>query len=227
MASTTRRWAIATLTVAAALHAGAAPGAAAAVPVLAADHAMVRLHDWITGRADNAGLPFAILDKRAARLSVFDPDGTLVGQSPVLLGFARGDASAPGIGERPIASIRPFERTTPAGRFVSEPGRNLAGDDIVWVDYNAAISMHRVRPTNPLERRLERLASRTPTDNRISYGCINLPAAFFDQVVAPRLGARAGVVYILPETVAGARLLRWANPVPSPTGPDRGHWARR
>ena len=41
---------------------------------------------------------------------------------------------------------------------LSEPGRNLQGEDIVWVDYDAAVSMHRVRANNPAERRLERLA---------------------------------------------------------------------
>jgi len=85
----------------------------------------------------------------------------------VLLGLARGDDSVPGIGERKIAEILPFERTTPAGRFVGERGRNASGEDIVWVDYDAAVSMHRVRATNPKERRLERLASPTPADNRI------------------------------------------------------------
>jgi len=60
--------------------------------------------------------------------------------------------------------------------------------------------MHRVRAKEPKERRLERLASATPDDNRISFGCINLPVAFYDSVVKPALGARQGVVYVLPET---------------------------
>lgn len=98
-----------------------------------------------------------------------------------------------------MAEIRPEERTTPAGRFEAEMGRNTQGEDILWVDYDAAVSLHRVRPTNPLERRLERLASKTPADNRISYGCINVPAAFYDAVVKPLFAARNGVVYVLPE----------------------------
>ncbi|MDP1885268.1 MAG: hypothetical protein Q8L17_02275, partial [Polaromonas sp.] len=42
--------------------------------------------------------------------------------------------------------------------------------------------------------------SATPDDNRISFGCINLPAGFYDTVVKPALGTRRGVVYVLPET---------------------------
>ncbi|RZL63134.1 MAG: L,D-transpeptidase [Variovorax sp.] len=148
---------------------------------------------------DTQGHPFAIVDKRGARVHVFDADGKLMASSPVLLGLAKGDDSVPGIGERPMAQILPKERTTPAGRFVSEPGRNLQGEDIVWIDYNAAVSMHRVRATKKEERRLQRLATPTVADNRISYGCINVPAAFYDRHIKPVLGSAKGVVYVLPE----------------------------
>lgn len=156
--------------------------------------------DWIARSQDNRRLPFAILDKRDARVFVFDAGARLIDSSPVLLGAAPGDDSVVGIGKRPIAEVRPEERTTPAGRFVSQPGRNASGEDVVWVDYDAAVSMHRVRPVDPKERRLERLASNDPTQRRISYGCINVPVAFFDGVVKPVLGTQRAVVYVLPET---------------------------
>ena len=150
--------------------------------------------------ADNRNLPFAVVDKKNASVFVYAPDGGLRGFSPVLLGLARGDESVEGIGERKLSEIRPEERTTPAGRFVSEPGHNLQGEDVVWVDYDAAISMHRVRASNKAERRLERLASATAEDNRISYGCINVPASFYDTHIKPALGETRGLIYILPET---------------------------
>lgn len=156
---------------------------------------------------DNKSGPFAVVDKQLARVFVFKGDGTLLGSSPVLLGLARGDASVPGIGERKMSEIRPDERTTPAGRFASEPGRNLSGEDIVWVDYDAAVSMHRVRPNVKAERRLERLATPTPDDNRITFGCINVPTAFYDSFVKPALGGRPGVVYVLPEKTKPERSL--------------------
>lgn len=156
--------------------------------------------DWIARSQDNRDAPFVILDKRDARVYVFDAGARLMDSSPVLLGVAPGDDSAAGIGKRPIAQVRPEERTTPAGRFVSQPGRNASGEDVVWVDYDAAVSMHRVRPVDPKERRLERLASNDPAERRISYGCINVPVAFFDHVIKPVLGSRRAVVYVLPET---------------------------
>lgn len=154
---------------------------------------------WVVRAADNGRQPFALIDKRRAQLYVFEPGGQLLGTSPVLLGYAVSDRSVAGIGSRPIHQIRPQERTTPAGRFVSVPGRNTLGHDVVWVDYESAVSMHRVRPTDPRERRLERLATPTPADNRISSGCINVPVAFFDSIVWPTLGRGSALVYVLPE----------------------------
>lgn len=156
--------------------------------------------DWVVDSGDNRTLPFAIVDKTDARVFVFDAHGLLRGAAPVLLGLARGDDSVPGIGDRPLSSIRPEERTTPAGRFVAVLDRNLRGKKILWVDYDGAISMHPVIATKPEERRLQRLASPTPLDNRISYGCINVPAKFFEKVVRPAFTGTNGIVYVLPET---------------------------
>lgn len=155
--------------------------------------------DWIADSGDNAGADFVIVDKAQARLHVFDARARLRGSTPVLLGAALGDDSVPEIGARPIADVRPEERTTPAGRFVAERGRNALGEDVVWIDYAAAVSMHRVRATVPAEHRLERLATPTAEDNRISYGCINVPVDFYESTVRPTFALRRGIVYVLPE----------------------------
>ncbi|WP_207801865.1 L,D-transpeptidase [Phenylobacterium hankyongense] len=154
---------------------------------------------WVNASGDSHGLPFVLVDKVGARVFVFYPDGRLRGTSPVLLGAARGDDSVPGIGDRKLSTIRPEERTTPAGRFVASIGNDLGEKDIVWVDYAAAISLHRVITSNSKERRLQRLATPSTLDNRISYGCINVPARFYDTVVRPAFTGTNGIVYILPE----------------------------
>lgn len=154
---------------------------------------------WIVASADNGRQPFVVIDKKNTRVYVFEPSGRLRGATPVLLGHAPGDDSAAGIGLKPIAEVRPEERTTPAGRFDARPGRNAGNEEVLWVDYDAAVSMHRVRLNNPAERRLERLASPTTSDNRISYGCINMPPAFFNKVLWPRFREHGGPVYVLPE----------------------------
>ena len=174
--------------------------------------------DWVRHSGDNTRLPFVLVDKRSAAIHVFDAAGVLQGSSAALVGLARGDHSVPGIGERPISQIAPHERTTPAGRFLSEPGRNLKGEDIVWIDYDDALSLHRVRPSVPTERRLQRLASSTAADNRISFGCVNLPGWFYDRFVAPTLGQQAGVVYVLPETQSAAEFFGFSPAAQPPIG---------
>jgi hypothetical protein len=156
--------------------------------------------DWVVDSGDNRGLPFVIIDKTDAKIFVFDASGRIRGAAPALLGLARGDDTVPGIGDRELSDIRPEERTTPAGRFVAERGMSTRGVDVVWVDYDSGVSLHRVITSNPRERRLERLATPTPADNRISYGCINVPAAFYNEVVNPSFTGTNGIVYVLPET---------------------------
>lgn len=182
-------------------HAVQPPAASAAAPLSSEAQQVAQ---WIGSSKDNQGLPYLLVDKRAARVHVFNAAGVLQASSAVLLGLARGDHSVPGIGERPMSAIAPHERTTPAGRFVSEPGNNLQGEDIVWIDYDAAVSLHRVRTANAADRRLQRLASATVADNRISYGCVNVPQRFYDRNVAPVWGKKPGVIYVLPETQTAA-----------------------
>jgi hypothetical protein len=156
--------------------------------------------DWVVSSRDNLNMPFAIIDKVNAKVYVFGADGQFYGAAPVLLGLAKGDHSMPGIGKMPMSRIPPSERTTPAGRFVTIMGRDPKGKETLWLDYDDALSMHAVVKGTPTDRRAERLASPSPHDNRISFGCINVPVPFFESVIATKFSNAAGVVYILPET---------------------------
>ena len=158
-----------------------------------------RLADWVARSGDHAGVGFVIVDKKQARIYVFDGSARLQGDSAILLGGAPGDDSIPGIGDKPLDAMQPHERTTAAGRFVAQRGRNMRDEDVVWVSYEDALSIHKVLLTNPAEHRLERLATPTVADNRISSGCINVPAAFFEQTVLPVFATHRAMVYILPE----------------------------
>jgi len=171
-----------------------------------ASHVARGIADWVVDSGDNRGLPFVIVDKVDARVFVFHADGRLRGAAPALLGLARGDDAVPGIGNRPLSSIRPEERTTPAGRFEAALDRNLNGKEILWVDYDTSVSMHPVVTGVAAERRAQRLATETPLDNRISFGCINVPAKFFESVVHPAFSGTNGIVYVLPETRPAAKV---------------------
>lgn len=194
----TPAWALAYAAPSPAAHGAAAHPPARHVPALSPN--VQRLLAWVKQSKDNRGAPFAVIDKRNARLLVFEPGGRLRGSAPVLLGLAKGDDTVPGIGERQLSDIKPEERTTPAGRFVAEHGTNARGEDVIWIDYDAAVSMHRVLTTNPKEHRLQRLATPTVADNRVSYGCVNVPKAFFERAVLKTLNVQRPIVYVLPET---------------------------
>jgi hypothetical protein len=167
---------------------------------------VTQLAAWAKDSGDSTGLPFVIIDKLAARVFVYGKDGKLRGSAPALLGFARGDNSTPGVGDRELSDIAPEERTTPAGRFLAAYGPAVTGEKVFWVDYETAISLHPVVTKKPKERRLERLRSPTVADNRITFGCINVSKAFYEQVVRKTFTGTRGIVYILPETMTVAQV---------------------
>ena len=155
---------------------------------------------WVRETSDNQGLPFLVIDKVNAQVLAFDREGQLLAVTPALLGLARGDVSPPGIGDRPLSAIKPQDRITPAGRYLASIGENLGGKGILWIDYDSALSLHPVVATRAADRRLERLATASADDNRISYGCVNVPEAFYEDIVQTAFEGTMGVVYILPES---------------------------
>lgn len=70
--------------------------------------------------------------------------------------------------------------------------------------------MHRVRNV-PNEFRTKRLLTPTVADNRISFGCVNVPASFYDRYVDLMFSRSAGVVYVLPETKPIASVFPFAD----------------
>ena len=211
--SSTLRWGLVAIAAIAALALppavvlirGATAGTAPPAPVSAdfgeteASAQAIRLAGWVARSRDNAGAQFIVIDKKRAELLVFDGRARLRAATPILIGSAAGDDTVAGVGQKPLASVNPEERTTPAGRFVAQSGRNLRGEGVLWVSYADAVSIHPVLLNNPDERRLERLASPTVEDNRVSYGCINVPTEFYEATILPMLAART-IVYVLPET---------------------------
>jgi len=162
---------------------------------------------WVQASDDAGGKPYLIVDKKAARLFVFEADGRLLAATPVILGAALGDSSTPGVGERAQnGTLRPEDKTTPAGRYVTQPGRNIDGEHVVWLDYGEALALHRLRPGRSYKTRAARLASSQPQERRLSLGCVVVPVAFYLDVVKPLLGSRSGVVYVLPETQSAREL---------------------
>jgi hypothetical protein len=159
---------------------------------------VIKLAGWAVASKDSQGYPFAVIDKAAAQILVFDGDGRPRGAAPVLIGSAVGDHTAPGIAGVALREIPGRDRTTPAGRFVGGFGPSIDAGRVLWVDYDSAVAIHPTATNVPAEKRAERLASPTPDDNRVTHGCINVSPEFFEQIMRPTF-ERGGVFYIVPD----------------------------
>ena len=179
-----------------------APADAPAADPVMPSQAVIDLTNWVLASADAQGLPFIVIDKLAAEVFVFDASGQFLAKTPALLGITSGDDSAPGVGDREMSHMPVEDRTTPAGRFFAKFGPAPGNKEVLWVDYATAVSLHPIVRGTKKERRLQRLMSPTPEDNRITYGCINVDPGFYKGLMRPLFGDKGGVVYILPETKA-------------------------
>jgi len=161
----------------------------------------VRVADWIAASGDNHALPYIIVDKANASLFLFDAKGKRLGVAPVLIGIASGDDATPGVGSKNLAEIGPAEKTTPAGRFLAKFGLAAGKERVLWVDYANSVALHPIPKGAPTkERRRQRMLSPAPDDNRITFGCINVPSTFYSKTVRPLFQRKGGYVYVLPDT---------------------------
>jgi hypothetical protein len=183
--------------------AAGSPAAGASLDSASAD--VQRVAHWISTSGDNRRMPYLLIDKVNATVYAFDADGHLRGAAPALLGMAKGDRLLTS-NDTAVDAIPEDERITPAGRYVSGLGVDSKGEELLIIDYAAAISLHPVVKGTPEEQRAKRLGSPTSADNRISHGCINVPKDFYAGIVSPTFARTRGVVYILPETGSATQL---------------------
>jgi hypothetical protein len=170
---------------------------------------------WIAASKDNAGLPFVVVDKVNERAYAFTPFAQLKATAPVLLGGGVGDVVLVSP-DAPMSAIPVQKRITPAGRYPSRLVIDNHGKTVVLIDGANLITMHIVAKGTPVQRRAERLASVTSDDNRVSFGCINVPPAFFTTVLDPDFRPGQGIVYILPEKTTPAQLFGFQPRVAAP-----------
>ncbi|NML44104.1 hypothetical protein HHL11_10115 [Ramlibacter sp. G-1-2-2] len=160
---------------------------------------VVHVANWVSYTRNAGRKSFVIIDKKQAQMYVFDPQGKLKSRSTVLLGKAVGDQVAQ-VGNTPISKLKESDKTTPAGRFPTVLGKDNHHADIIWIDYKNSLSIHRMASVSASERRAERMGSDDPKEHRISNGCVNVPAGFYNSVLHPTVRKYGAVVYVLPET---------------------------
>ncbi|ENB4978269.1 hypothetical protein ABH194_003135 [Escherichia coli] len=143
---------------------------------------------WVQETTDNQGQKYIIADKVAGELYVMDSRGNVLATMPALYGSRKGDAAVPG--------------QTPAGIFMLQQrhdvGASLGGDVQQFAEHTdgSIWAIHRVLTANPKQMREARLKSATAADNRISLGCINVPADMYDKYLK---NGFQGKLYVIPE----------------------------
>ena len=172
-----------------------------AAPAIVASETAARVARLVVSSGDNQGLPWAMVDKVNAALFLFDPAGKQLAAVPVLIGIAPGDEASPGVGSKKLSELGPAEKTTPAGRFLAKFGLPVGGERVLWVDYATSVALHPIpKDIGAKERRRARMLSPEADDNRITFGCINVPKAFYGSLLRPLFRKKGGYVYVLPDT---------------------------
>jgi hypothetical protein len=143
-----------------------------------------------------------ILDKKNAIIYVFN-QGKFVAASYFLHGarsvddFPGGSMEASYYARIPISQ----KQVTPAGAFnlVKTPNDPDYGRSLTFAQYkDYRLAIHRVYRGSPSQHRVERLYSRTSSDNLISMGCVNVTDEFFDQILDRLTITKNSYVYIIP-----------------------------
>ncbi len=179
----------------------AQPASGGIEPAIVPSETAKRVAEWVATSKDNNSLPWAVIDKPNAALFLFDPRGKPLGAVPVLIGIAVGDQASPGVGSKKLADLGPAEKTTPAGRFLAKFGMPVRGQRVLWVDYATSVALHPIpKDVGAKEKRRERMLSPTSDDNRITFGCINVPKVFYSRLLSPLFRKKGGYVYVLPDT---------------------------
>lgn len=145
------------------------------------------VNSWVTQTKDNAGQKYVIADKASGEIHIMDAKGNVLASAPALYGKKVGDGMT--VGETPAGIFTLTQESAP---------QSYGGDIQHFADApNGDIyAIHRVLTGNPKQNRLGRLASKTADDNRVSLGCINIPAAVYDQHLSSGF---KGKLYIIPD----------------------------
>lgn len=161
------------------------------------------VYESMAPTAKASGKGFIIADKPNGMLHVFFADGSLLIQDAALYGKDIGDI------ESKLSSLQGGAKITPAGKFtlVATPDAEYAGGmrlDLKETSSAGGVTaIHAAYLGDAKEKRLERLASTSAFDKRISYGCVNTTHATFLKSILPNIEKlNGGMIFVLPDAQA-------------------------
>ena len=145
--------------------------------------------------AKAANKAFMITDKAGGMLHVFHADGSLLVQDVALVGKDVGD------------KLEGAKKITPAGQYDLHlvPDAEYTGGFVYHMggavrEDGLTVAVHAVYTGEASEKRPERLATPTPKDNRISWGCINVNnSTMVDTLLPAKAEINGSLIFVMPE----------------------------
>jgi len=146
--------------------------------------------------AKKSGKGFIVADKPMGMIHFFLPNGRLLVQDVALYGADAGDLPQAG---KKITAAGSFKLKL--DRVVPGYAGNMTLDLVGTEDAGGGITaIHAAYLDEPAEKRLDRLASDTPDDNKISNACINTTHPTFVDKLKPKIeDFDGGMVFVLPD----------------------------
>lgn len=142
---------------------------------------------------------FIIADKANAEIHVVSQHGEILASSKALFGKDVSDK----LDIAAYNGLKPFNaKSTPAGIFKTTKMNSpkYGGTILAFIEGDKVLTaFHRVYTGNPAQHRDKRIMSDSPSERRITNGCINVPVEFFDANLEAL--PNGTFVFILPETV--------------------------
>lgn len=156
---------------------------------------------WNEGKIDG---DFLVIEKVESTIYRVNNDGSIEAQSNALVGKDIKDVPNMDLYYK---NPRLGTRITPAGVFrIKRYTSPKYGRVIAFLEGpKATTAIHRVYLGNVHERRDERIRSGNASDRRITFGCVNVPEEFLDQIWDLPNGT---LLFIIPETVSDAKQIR-------------------
>jgi hypothetical protein len=126
--------------------------------------------------------PVLTADKAKGTLTVYWPDTKKTITQPALFGKVKSNV----LNMTNYDTVVKFDNVTPSGTFKVTKMLSWRLNEPMLVFIKGKVSVAAIHPLwmgNPDQKRIERLRSETPDDNRITGGCINVDADFFYNVL--------------------------------------------
>ncbi len=153
--------------------------------------------DWVMGKGDNQGNPFAIVDKKGGATYFFKADGILIEKLPSLTGRAVGDVL-------PYGKPEPW-RVTPAGKFSGEIYNSEDyGPTIKFLRDGSNNFLIHAMPKHAVNIDARKAALKGVGSTKQTGACVNLDPKSAKRIIP--VFNDGGTVYVLPETEGGKEL---------------------